>query len=308
MNSTEVIVETGPWTPVEFSPAAFQSDLAHSFDLARFVASPITEGLAKVCELSYEPPETLETSLNQLGFDWQESLLNDGMFCCLATRDGSLVVAFRGTDQFGDILFDLDFRPLEIGGGMAHKGFQEAYKVLQKDLIRKIQSIPHKNLWITGHSLGGAMAVLCGYDLVRNQREEVTGVVTFGQPLLCKEDLANSVKDALGDRYVRFVNNKDIITRVPPNYVHCGQLIWWRNGRIFKNFATGLLSGFDGYGSPASSVPDLLPMDDHEFEVFKADVKKAEALAPKQGWLFETDFPFINDHRMTSYLKQIRGQ
>jgi len=308
MIPSEIIIEAGSWNPVKFSPADFQTDLTSTYDPGRFETGSITEGLARVCELSYEPESDLNAPFNQLGFERVDHLSIGEMSCCFATINDSLVVAFRGTDAFGDILFDLDFRALEIGGGKVHRGFQDAYMVLQHDLLNKIRAINPKQLWIAGHSLGGAMAVLCGFDIVRNRKEPATGVVTFGQPLLCKADLADSIEEALGDRYVRFVNNRDLIARVPPNYVHCGQLIWWKNGKVFKNQKTGWRPDLLSYGSPAKSIPEIQPMDEREFEDFKAQVGEEKLLLPKEGRFFKTDFPFIEDHRMTSYLKQIRGR
>ena len=72
-----------------------------------------------------------------------------------------------------------------------------------------------KPIWIAGHSLGGALAVLAALDLTLNRKLPVQGVYTFGQPRVGDRTFARSVKKTLGDRMVRFVNNRDVVPQVP---------------------------------------------------------------------------------------------
>ena len=308
MNPLEVVVETGPWEPVEFSPTGFQAELRSQFERDSFRGTAITEGFARICDHSYEMPKLMEASFLGLGFDWVDFIDKDEMFCCLATQGDCLVVAFRGTDSWKDVLFDVDIRRLKIDGGSAHKGFQQAYLTLKDELRDKIDSLAPKQVWITGHSLGGAMALLCGYDLTINSRHAVTGVVTFGQPMLCQEDLADAVEAALGDRYLRLVNNQDMVTRVPPGYVHCGQLFWWKGGQVLQKFNTGRIQVLGAEGIPTSAYPDLFPMDEKEFEDFKEMVSSPNETTVMEGRFSGVYFPWIDDHKMVSYLQQIRGQ
>jgi len=308
MNPSEVIVETGPWEPVEFSPAEFQAKLLSDFERDSFRKSSITEGFARVCDHSYESQEALRASILQLGFEDVDFIPKDDMFCCLAIKRECLVVAFRGTDSWKDVLFNVDIRRLKIDGGHVHNGFQQAYLFLKDKLLDKIRSLAPKQLWITGHSLGGAMALLCGYDLAINSNHAVTGVVTFGQPMLCKEDLADAVETALGGQYLRLVNNQDRVTRVPPGYVHCGQLIWWHGGQVLEKFNTGWIKGLVAGGVHPSAYPDLVPMDEKEFKDFKEEVSSPIETTVMEGRFLGRFFPGIDDHRMTSYLDQIRVQ
>jgi len=68
------------------------------------------------------------------------------------------------------------------------------------------------------------MAVIAGAELTL-QKFDVQDVYTYGQPKVGEEELALFYqKDELLGRHIRFVNNKDIVPRVPPGCVHHGAL------------------------------------------------------------------------------------
>jgi pimeloyl-ACP methyl ester carboxylesterase len=71
---------------------------------------------------------------------------------------------------------------------------------------------PGCRVWFTGHSLGGAAATLAAY----RYREVAGGLYTFGSPLVGNERFARALTGALGARSVRYVNDHDVVTRVPP--------------------------------------------------------------------------------------------
>ena len=70
-------------------------------------------------------------------------------------------------------------------------------------------------MWIAGHSLGGAIAELCAAQAWFVSHVPIQGVYTFGQPRVGDDAFAKIVHDALGLRIVRFVNDQDIVPRVP---------------------------------------------------------------------------------------------
>lgn len=78
-------------------------------------------------------------------------------------------------------------------------------------------------MWLTGHSLGGALAVV-GAGRLAAAGHEVAGVVTFGQPRVCLDDLAANLAPRLRRRYLAWVNDGDVVPRLVLPYVHFG----WR--------------------------------------------------------------------------------
>lgn len=87
-------------------------------------------------------------------------------------------------------------------------------------LLNSIQQY-HRNdkpcqITITGHSLGGGLASLFSYVLLAYGYESfISGVYTYGQPLVGNRDYAQLLNKKLGNRYHRWVNHSDIIPRIP---------------------------------------------------------------------------------------------
>ena len=73
------------------------------------------------------------------------------------------VVAFRGTNagEISDWLANLDSLSTDTPQGSLHRGFYYAYMSLKPQIVKLLQKSKPKHLWITGHSLGGALALVC---------------------------------------------------------------------------------------------------------------------------------------------------
>jgi hypothetical protein len=87
-------------------------------------------------------------------------------------------------------------------------------------------------LYITGHSLGGALAVLAGAEIHRDPdlsalRDVLRGVYTFGQPMVGDDVFARIFEPTLGKMLFRHVYGKDVVPSLPPvtagRFVHIGQ-------------------------------------------------------------------------------------
>jgi hypothetical protein len=72
------------------------------------------------------------------------------------------------------------------------------------------------NITITGHSLGGGLASLFSFVLLAYRYESlISGVYTYGQPLVGNRRYAEILNKKLGNRIHRWVNHSDIVTRIP---------------------------------------------------------------------------------------------
>ncbi len=146
------------------------------------------------------------------------------------SNNNIIVVSFRGTEpsKIEDWLTDIDFNfvdgPLE---GRVHDGFYTALNNVWQKLERTIslfRANQPKSLWFTGHSLGAAVAALAVAKL-RDQDRPVDGLYTFGQPRTGDRTFARNFNLEFKPQSFRFVNNNDIVTRVPPramNFSHVG--------------------------------------------------------------------------------------
>ncbi len=111
-----------------------------------------------------------------------------------------------------------------------HKGFWEAFNLVKKDIQDKIQEIKNLNpgvdykVWVTGNSLGAALANICGLWLEIHDCP-VEGVYTFAAPKCANQAFSNLYEDYLTGRCHRWVNgrldsnidHRDIVTQVPPS-------------------------------------------------------------------------------------------
>ncbi len=100
----------------------------------------------------------------------------------------NIIVAFRGTADRRNWLTDLDCKFVPQNGCRIHAGFAEALEsVREKTLAGMFQAAQagkgRPRLWLTGHSLGGALAMLFAWRVAeRYRRQPFSGVYTFGQP------------------------------------------------------------------------------------------------------------------------------
>ncbi|KAJ7296583.1 hypothetical protein O6H91_Y114200 [Diphasiastrum complanatum] len=97
-----------------------------------------------------------------------------------------------------------------------------AYDVVTEKLKELIQTHKNAKIYITGHSLGGALA--CLYSALLYHAKESTladrigGVYTFGQPRVGDDKFVKFYNEKLTqpqNRYFRVVYNSDLVPRVP---------------------------------------------------------------------------------------------
>ncbi|KAL2620142.1 hypothetical protein R1flu_000347 [Riccia fluitans] len=116
----------------------------------------------------------------------------------------------------------------------------ENKKLAYDDITKRVQKLmklnPEAKLYVTGHSLGGALANLYTTLLFFNKEEEVTSrlgaVYTFGQPRLGGDEYCNFISSRLGSKYKRIVYGSDLVPRVPSDdeifqFKHCGSCYYF---------------------------------------------------------------------------------
>lgn len=138
-----------------------------------------------------------------------------GAECTVASGEDFAIVAFRGTQpgDWSDLFDDACFAPVRWDAGYVHQGFARRLSNISEPLDRALGRLaPSCRLWFTGHSLGAAAATLAAF----RHRARTGGVCTFGSPLVGNGDFTAAFAGALGARSTRYVNDHDMVTRVPP--------------------------------------------------------------------------------------------
>ncbi len=130
-----------------------------------------------------------------------------------AAERGMLVLAFRGTEKSPrDWKTDLRARLVpardERKPGLIHEGFQESYHAVEAMIEEELAHFPGEPLYVTGHSLGGALAVVATRFL---DAGNLAACYTFGSPRVGDLSLAKEFKTPI----YRVVNAADAVPRLP---------------------------------------------------------------------------------------------
>jgi len=141
------------------------------------------------------------------------------------------IISFTGTFFFGQWLSDLDASqvpPRGIGTAhythtLVHSGFYKLYMSIQEKLHEALKKYPSSTLFITGHSLGGALANLCAYDLASSFKNMI--VYTFAAPRLGNLAFASAYDNMISkSNSYRIFNTEDVVPDTPPpilgNYIY----------------------------------------------------------------------------------------
>jgi hypothetical protein len=204
--------------------------------------------LAQASSLAYfDEPEGPARFRDQLGLEARLISVGNTQ-AYLAQNEDALVVAFRGSqapttlDGLKDWLLTnannyliipegrigTDFAAAGVGARF-HRGFMEALAEIWEPLLTSVsEAVESKDrpLWVTGHSLGGALALMTAWRLGRNFIS-VHEVVTFGAPMVGNEAAAQAFEREFAGKIFRYVNLEDPVPLLPSislvanTYAHC---------------------------------------------------------------------------------------
>ncbi|MBB1270911.1 lipase family protein [Shewanella sp. SR44-3] len=205
------------------------------------------EHYAILCDAVYRPLFNQKLS----GYEHQKIIKNrkGASILRVLSNDKEVGIFFRGTNVLSDWFINLNIKPqiTMINGKKiyVHSGFLKAlnqypkeqeeynlFEILEKTLVEFEAS--KKAIVLAGHSLGGALAVLSAARLQDKYQNNISNVITFGQPAVGFVGFKKSY--LLDNETIRVNSGLDIVTFLPgPFYKHVGRQIWIHNDEVFEN-------------------------------------------------------------------------
>lgn len=222
--------------------------------------------LAVMSHLAYQKSETVEQTIKHFSgqptFICQSTAIDIDTQCFVAEFANHVLVAFRGSWQWQDWLTSIQFPetdgPLsENNEGKVHKGMWDALKPVVEQILQILGDLDldNKQLWLTGHSLGGGLVNIFA-GVLKTRGIEITGIYTFACPRITDDHHASQIEQSILGPYFRIENRFDPVPDLPPkrlvSYRHSGKLIdieentgyFYRNWRRFWKTLFQIETGF----------------------------------------------------------------
>jgi triacylglycerol lipase len=204
---------------------------------------------ARASWLVYEDRPFIEHVLAGWGFKLEKDAFfnRGGTQAFLAYRGETLetttdvLMAFRGTepDRAEDLLTDARVSKKSLltpagapPRGAVHSGFDLALDAVWPEIVAQLNpllQVGPRRLWITGHSLGGALATLALERVLQLPHAELksrSALMSFGCPRVGDKDFIENLHRLISPlRMLRLIHGEDLVTRVPPRsmgYDHVG--------------------------------------------------------------------------------------
>ena len=207
------------------------------------VGAGYVPGFASLCavasQLVYQPDEQVKNALGPLKASGLSLIVEQNHRCLLLVYADCIIVAFRGTDagELADWKTNVNRTPTAGSFGLVHGGYLAAVELLWPRLTASLQRMREGNqsLLLTGHSMGGALAVVAAARFAAEGAIPIAGLYTFGQPPLAEPAFEAELARRVEDRYFRFVNSIDMVPGLHVNiaFRHGGQQLFIdRGGRI----------------------------------------------------------------------------
>jgi triacylglycerol lipase len=176
-------------------------------------------------------PATLSAKLEPLGFTLKQvfheqiGVLVISAFLAVREEDKMAVLSFRGTQfNWRQILVNLKAWQDSSGGST---GFRKAYGLIRHQVTEQLKSLKGYQIFLTGHSLGGALSMMAAYHLSKTSipgiSDQVAACYTFGSPRVGNRDFGSVIKPPI----YRIVHLSDVVPRAPLNVYRLIRILAW---------------------------------------------------------------------------------
>lgn len=237
------------------------------------------ELLGKVADIAYENNAAVTKAAKTWKMEFVKSFKHNDTQSYIVGDDNTWILAFRGTEitKPKDIATDLNAQLVNGLGGKIHKGFRDALSYIWTDLWNTLKADRgSRSLWVTGHSLGGALATLAVARLRQEKNQPIHGLYTFGQPRVGNKKFAETFDNDFKKYTFRFVNDRDAVPHVPSEdmgFSHIGTRMQFdEKGRLNnKKKKTSFLKKIVDRAEDAVKLEDLR---DHSMSNYLKNLKR----------------------------------
>ena len=131
---------------------------------------------------------------------------------------GATIVTFAGSDPLKVEDWITDFHA-QVSADDLHSGFENAVNTVWPMIELAIRNRPPTEaaVFFTGHSLGGALAIIAADFAMSRLGVNATAVYTFGSPRNGGQAFFSRYTPPLGNATFRLVDGTDIVATVPPS-------------------------------------------------------------------------------------------
>jgi subtilisin family serine protease/pimeloyl-ACP methyl ester carboxylesterase len=260
--------------------------------------------LVTASKLAYENGDVVVNAVTKSwGFSECRTIDVNETQAFVASSSDVVILSFRGTESLGDWLGNLRLLSSSRRYGKVHSGFLAGYLLARAEIAAALQQAgaADKPLFITGHSLGGALAAIFAAE--DWETFNVSGIYTFGQPRTGKAGFRSFIDSKYPYRYFRFVNDDDVVPRVPPGYEHVGELIHFDAFGDVRQTSNAL----------EAAVIEPPPLSEPEFYELQREIKQVQIGVAASGESIEAVdvsveglFPSVSDHSIEQYVAAVR--
>ncbi|WP_369417948.1 lipase family protein [Cohnella mopanensis] len=217
-------------------------------------------------------------------------------FGFILQSDSHVIVAFRGTSTTTDWISDAMASQVKFKSvpntGLTHRGFSNIYYSARESILTVLDGLSaDKTLYVTGHSLGGALATLCALDVAVNSPFTFPIVYTFGSPRVGDPKFTNAYGETVDESF-RVQNRYDVVTHLPPKT--------YKPPRREKTFSYKHVSQAEGLVFHNGSVPGNHVISSYYEALARRDPLFAEQLSLMNPGLCPSSsrYVFKQDHSL----------
>lgn len=225
---------------------------------------------AQLSALAYEQPNKIIQTLENMGYQLirQSQLPETQVSYFLVKKKNEQVLVVRGTANLENVLVDLDMK-LKLDSQLniqLHQGFALAAQAIYQDVKLSLDS--STPIITTGHSLGGAVALILAMHLA-NDEYPLTQSMTFGQPKVTNVTGASQFSNLAVTRVVTPLDMVPLVPALSPLqlqeldiYWHIGEEVILMAGQEYA--ITGGLKSMLRASKFIDKAPDESNFEDHK--------------------------------------------